>query len=380
MKILFVDDDADRLAEVRSILQDSKLGVAAAFVAHEDEAAAQLDRTNFDVLVAGVDSPRSVGARVVSDVEEGYPTVARLVHSKTKAARDHIGAHLFLSRPFTSQQLRQALYGTVRWRDRMGTAAISELVAGARELPSLPEVYRQIQAELNSDDPSMQRVGEIVRCDPATSIRILRVVNSALFGLRTEVGDVVQATSLLGMQTISSLALAAGLFANSTLDRRFLEGLWIESLKVGSIARRIASDLELSRRDIEEAQLAGLMHDIGEFVMFQNWPKDFLAVDESNRLASELALFGATHADIGGYLTAVWELPVGVVDAVTNHHTPDQGRFPNHPSPVTAVHAARALLDAEGDPEQAALDMEHFKTLGKRSSLARWGEFVTTLA
>ncbi|MGF1665628.1 MAG: HDOD domain-containing protein [Acidimicrobiia bacterium] len=380
MKILFVDDDAYRLAEIRAILQDSKLGVAATFVAHEDEAAQQLGRTSFDVLVAGVDSPRSVGARVVSDVEEGYPTVARLVHSKTKAARDHIGAHLFLSRPFTSQQLRQALYGTVRWRDRMGSAAISELVAGARELPSLPEVYRQIQAELNSDDPSMQRVGEIVRSDPATSIRILRVVNSALFGLRTEVGDVVQATSLLGMQTISSLALAAGLFANSTLDRRFLEGLWIESLRVGSIARRIASDLELSRSDIEEAQLAGLMHDIGEFVMFQNWPQDFLAVDDNNRLASELGLFGATHADIGGYLTAVWELPVGVVDAVTNHHSPDRGRFPNHPSPVTAVHAARALLDASGDHEQADLDMEHFKTLGKRSSLARWGEFATKLA
>ena len=90
MKILFVDDDADRLAEIRAILQDSKLAVAAAFAAHEEEAAQQLVRTSFDVLVAGVDSPRSVGARVVSDVEEGYPTVARLVHSNTKAARDHI--------------------------------------------------------------------------------------------------------------------------------------------------------------------------------------------------------------------------------------------------------------------------------------------------
>ena len=92
MKILFVDDDAGRLAEVRAILEDSKLAVAAAFVAHEDEAARELCKTTFDVLVAAVDSPRSVGARVVSDVEESYPTVARLVHSKSKAARDHIGA------------------------------------------------------------------------------------------------------------------------------------------------------------------------------------------------------------------------------------------------------------------------------------------------
>jgi HD-like signal output (HDOD) protein/CheY-like chemotaxis protein len=379
MKILFVDDDNERLSEVRRILQDSNLGVAAAFVDHEDEAARHLDRTSFDVVVAGVDHPRSVGARVVSDVEFGHPTIARLVHSQTKAARDHVGAHSFLSRPFSAQQLRQALYGTVRWRDRMGSAAISELVAGARDLPSLPDVDRNIQAELNSDDPSMQRVGEIVRSDAATSIRILRVVNSALFGLRTEVGDVVQATSLLGMQTISSLALAAGLFANSDLDRRFLEGLWMESLKVGSIARRIAADLELSRSDIEEAQLAGLMHDIGDFVMFQNWPNDFLAVDAANRLQSEVLLFGATHADIGGYLTAVWELPVGVVDAVTNHHTPDQGRFPRHPSPVTAVHAARALLDAEGDPDAADLDMDHLATIGKRSSVERWAEFANGL-
>lgn len=380
MKILFVDDDAQRLAEMRRILQDSNLTLAAAFVSREVEANRELGRTSWDVVVAGVDSPGSVGARVVHDVELEYPTVARLVHSTVRAARDHIGAHSFLSRPFTSQQLRQALYGTVRWRDRMGTAAISELVAGARDLPSIPEVYRRIQVELNSPDPSIKRIGEIIRSDPATSIRVLRVVNSALFGLRTEVGDVVQATSLLGMQTISSLALAAAVFADSDLDRRFLEGLWTESLEVGSIARRIAVDLELGRRDVEEAQLAGLLHDIGDFVMFQNWPADFVAIDRSDRLASEVMLFGATHADIGGFLTAVWELPVGVVDAVTNHHSPSRGRFPNHPSPVTAVHAARALRDAEGDPDRAALDMEHITTLGRRSSLERWSGFVNELS
>lgn len=377
MRILFVDDDLSRLVEARNLLQNSRLGVAAAFVSDQFEAESELDRRDWDVLVAAVDTPRSIGARIMASAEHEHPTVARLVHSQVTAARDHLGAHMFLKRPFSAQQLRQALHGTVRWRDRLGRAAISQLVAGARDLPTLPAMYRAVQQELNSDDPSMHRVGQIIQSDAATSIRVLRVANSALFGLRSEVGDVVQATALLGMRAISSLALAASLFAHSDLDQRFLERMWQESMKVGAMARHIAEDLELARTEIEEAQLAGLLHDIGDFVLFQNWPKDFLAVDRADRDRSELELFGATHADIGGYLTAVWELPMGVVDAVTNHHTPSTSRYPQHPSVATAVHVARTLIDTDGRLEGAPIDMTHIKAIGRTSCLQRWGEMVT---
>lgn len=358
------------------MVQRTGIGVAAAFLNDPEGAERELDAHQWDVLVAGMDSPHSASVQLLATAEYAHPNVARLAHSNKPAARDHVGAHMFLEQPFTANQLRRALYGTVRWRDRLGTAAITQLVSGARELPSVPEVYRQVQVEMNSDDPSMHRVGEIVQADAATSIRILRVVNSALFGLRTEVGDVVQATALLGMRTISSLALAASLFADSSMNRKFLDRMWVESITVAAIAREIAQDLELGRSDLEEAQLAGLLHDIGQFVLFKSWPDDFLAVDPNDRDRSEVSLFGATHADIGGYLAAVWELPNGVVDAVTNHHAPSNSRFPNFPSAATAVHVARALMDSEGSIPNAELDLDHLDRIGKTAHLARWAELV----
>ena len=380
MKILFIDDDEARLRSARALLQSTSLAVAAAFESDTYQVDKRLAETEWDIVVAGVDSPRSMGAAALRDLETNYPTIARLAHSKVAAAREHIGAHMFLPQPFTGQQLRQALYGTVRWRDRLGSASISQLVTGARELPRLPEVYEKIQAELNSDDPSMHKIGQIIQADAATSVQILRIVNSALYGLRTEVGDVVQAASLLGIKTITSLTLAASLFTNSDLDHRFMKTMWLESLQVGALARRVARDLELHRSEIEEAQLAGLLHDIGDFVMFQNWPEDYLAVDPASWAQSEIDTFGATHADIGGFLTAVWELPVGVVDAVANHHTPLNGRYPHHPSPVTAVHVARALLDTEGDVDKADLDREHIQRIGRTPLLDLWADALHEIA
>lgn len=379
MKVLFVDDDAARLAEARTLVQQSHMSIAAAFVDDAGEAERSLSEQRWDVLVTGVDSPHSIGVEMMAKAENHHPEVARLAHSETPAARDHVGAHMFLTHPFSPKQLRQAIYGTVRWRDRLGTAALSQLVGGARELPSMPEVYRKVMAELNSEDPSMQRVGEIVQSDAGISIRILRVVNSALFGLRTEVGDVVQATALLGMRAIGSLALAASLYTDSSLNRRFLDRMWHESITVGTLGRRIAADLGLGRNDLEEAQLGGLLHDIGLFVMFKNWPEDFAAIDPTRRDRSELGLFGATHSDIGGYLTTVWELPVGVVDAVANHHCPSNTRFPGHPSAATAVHVARALMDTQGSPDAAELDMAHLERIGVVGRLDRWAEMIAAL-
>jgi HD-like signal output (HDOD) protein len=379
VKVLFVDDDRQRLSGVRALVQQAHIPVAASFVENQHAASEELARNSFDIVVGGFEQPDDQGARAIRMVEAANPTMARLAVSADGWVRDKVAAHMFLAPPFGAYELKRALYGTVLWRDRMSNTNLSELVAGARELPSLPEVYMNVRQEMASEDPSMQRIGEIVQGDPATSVRILRVVNSSLFGLRSEVGDVVQAAALLGMQTISSLALAAGLFAASDLDRRFLERLWHESLQAGALARLIAKDVGMGRSDVEEAQLAGLLHDIGEFVLFKNWPKQFLGVDPANRDHEELVAFGATHADIGGYLATLWELPIGVVDAITNHHTPTNGRFPENISPVLGVHVARALIDAKLDPIRARVDLDYLDRFGGFKALQRWAEIGAEL-
>jgi HD-like signal output (HDOD) protein len=148
--------------------------------------------------------------------------------------------------------------------------------------------------------------------------------------------------------------------------------MWRDALTVGNLARRIAEHAHLGRTDIEEAHLGGLMHDVGDIVLLQNWPKDYLAIDMATRAASERELFGATHADIGGYLATLWELPVGAVDAIANHHSPEEGRMPRHMSPTTAVHVARCYVDSGGDIASADLAHDHLQEAGVARKVGAW--------
>jgi HD-like signal output (HDOD) protein len=149
---------------------------------------------------------------------------------------------------------------------------------------------------------------------------------------------------------------------------------------VGAIARKIVITEGLARADIEKAQLSGLLHDVGEMVIFQNWPKSYAAVDLDSRDDNERTLFGATHADISGFLCQTWDLDPVVVDSVSNHHQPSSSELPSKMSPLTAVHVARAALDAGFDPAGANLDLEHLEKIGMAGRVQAWFRLAAEVA
>ena len=366
MNVLFVDDRPDRLAATRNFVQDRVIPIAAAFALPED-VDAQLRRVSFDLVVAAVDAPDTDTAEAVRSLARDHPELGRLVLSKYPDIAGHVPSHLVVPHQFDVDLLRRSMWATLRWRDRLGTARLAEIVTAADNLPSLPEVYLRIQEELAGDDPTPARIGAIVEEDPGIAVRILKVVNSTLFGLRTEVGDVTQAVALLGINTVARLVLAAGMFqARTNLERWFLEQLWVESLEVATLARRIALYEDVGGSELEETQVAGLLHDIGKIVFFRNWPDDFRSIDPDDPDTSEVEIFGATHADIGAYLASLWALPTGVVQAVGYHHTPSAGRYGEVVSPTSMVHVARAFVDARYDDGQVVLDELHVKAIGAR--------------
>ena len=363
VKALFVDHDPHELDKTRRLVEGGQ-HVAAAFVTPE-HAYEQLERTRFDLLVVGTGGRISPSVEIAELVAAEHPDTARLVMSDDAKIVTEVPAHFYLPRRVDASVLTRAMFATVRWRNRMGSAHISELVTAGRKLPSIPATYLRLKAEVESADPSLGRIGHIIEADPGVSVRVLTMVNSALFGLHQEVGDVVQATTLLGMKTVSSLVLAAGVFEGAqAIDARYVEVLWKDSLAVSTLARTIAARERLSRSEIETAQLAGLLHDVGELVLLKNWPDEFRDVDMSDRDVSERHLFGATHAEIGAFLANLWLLEERVVEAIANHHHPSESPHPDEVSAASAVHVARALVDADGDLESAELDISHVAAIG----------------
>jgi HD-like signal output (HDOD) protein len=360
------------LGPMKQAMSTGLVSIAAEYVTTPGDAEERLDSGSYDLLITTIQDRHDPHASLIHRCDLQHRDTARLVISDDPKVRDRVPAHLAIQHRLTGRDLQSGIQGALRWHGRLHHVKLAELVAGSRKLPSIPDVYLAVEKELNGPDPSMHRVGEIIQGDPALATTVLRVVNSATFGLRREVGDIIQAAAMLGEKTISSLVLAASMYSTKAIDGKLVTRMWRDALSVGNLARRFAADAGLGRSDVEESHLAGLIHDIGDIVLLQNWPAEFSAIDVKNRERSEVETFGATHADIGGFVATLWDLPAGVVDAITHHHTPSAGLHTEFISPVTAVHVARAYVDCGGDITKAVFDLDHLRTTGAGPKVESW--------
>lgn len=279
-----------------------------------------------------------------------------------------------MDRRIASSTIDDAPSGGAHLRDEAG-ARLEHLVERARHLPSLPDVYIKLQEEIRSADADIVKVASLIENDPAMTVKVLQLVNSPFMGLRHDVSDVRQAATLIGLRRLTSLVLASGVFKPaSPLDERLMHQLWQDSLLVGGLARLIAIEEGHDAATAEEAHLAGLLHDIGEVVLFQNWRDQYMRIDDSRRDRDELESFGATHAEVSGHLCSSWNLSEGVVDAARLHHTPERQTVSGALTVTTAVHVARALVDARMDPATAALDLAHLEHLDLVDRVPIWAE------
>ncbi|MCU7916243.1 MAG: HDOD domain-containing protein [Candidatus Thiodiazotropha sp. (ex Gloverina cf. vestifex)] len=212
------------------------------------------------------------------------------------------------------------------------------------------------------------------------STKILQMVNSAFFGLPQHVASPEHAVSLLGMETVTNLALTAGIFAQleSALVEEFeLEALWQHSLAVATLSQRLANAAGLSPQESEIPVLAGMLHDLGKVVLATCDSNEYRRiVRQSKRQEEPLSLVESesiwcSHATLGAYLMGLWGLPFSAVEAVALHHTPDQ-QDSQHTG-CLVVYAANLLLHAMGDADgKSHYDTDHLETLLSAEEFARW--------
>ena len=180
------------------------------------------------------------------------------------------------------------------------------------------------------------------------SAKLLQLVNSAFFGLPTQVSSTVRAVNLLGLETIKALILTTKIF--SQFDRADLpcysiSSLLDHSISTGMLARSIATQEDLGQNRIDEAFMAGLLHDIGKLILLDKLPEKCLEIsDVFNSGACQLweaeqKVLGTTHAQVGAYLMGIWGLPESLVEAIAFHHCP--GKCSNSSFGIlTIVHLA----------------------------------------
>jgi len=355
-RILFVDDEEFALRGLERLLRSMRDEWDMEFVSNGDGALARMAEVPFDVIISDMRMPGMNGAELLNEVMRRHPKTVRLILSGY-ADRDLIlkcvgSTHQYLAKPCDARTLKTTIQRAAHLEESLKSEALRLLVNRCSQLPSVPALYSEIIEALQDPDADVDTIGNIIVKDVGMTAKILKLVNSAFFGLGNEISSPGEAVAYLGTDTIKSLILVTHAFAESEViqvEGFSIESLWAHSLQVSKAARATAFFESMDRKMIDEAFVAGLLHDVGKLIFAMNLPKEYrealtLAKEKKMLLAdAERQVFGADHADVGGYLLGLWGLPVPVVEAIALHHRPELTMMQSF-SPLTAVHVGDAMV------------------------------------
>lgn len=257
----------------------------------------------------------------------------------------------------------------------MSAQQLELLIKKTSDLPSMPEIAFEVIRVVDAAESSAINVAQQLAKDPSLSARVLRLANSAFYGLSRKVTSISDAVVVLGMRTVKSLALVAASFP---WLQRALKGkglspdlLWNHCFTVALTAKEIA--LASGKVDPEFAFCTGLLHDMGTVVLCL-WKdgdfKDFSKAAKQTEASFdtvERSVLGFDHAEVGAALASQWNLPVEYCSAIKFHHRPSESDNPDLLTDV--IHIADCLVREAGITEgiEGAVysrDLAAFERLG----------------
>ena len=246
---------------------------------------------------------------------------------------------------------------------------IEALMDRVDTLPALPKVVQKLCAIVEDDETSSAEIGKLIATDQVLSAKVLKIVNSAYYGFPGRISTVTHALVLLGFPVVRGVVLSASVIDIMTDG---MKGLWEHSLATSIASGILARHCRLP--EPEEAQVAGLLHDLGKVVLSVKLQKEFEEVVKTrDRLncsfieAERKVLDGLTHCDMAERLAKNWNLPMRLREPMVHHHAPRNSRAA--PQLVAVVHVADALARASGsgsggDPFVPLIEPSALETLG----------------
>ena len=212
------------------------------------------------------------------------------------------------------------------------TGNLSELIAATSELRTLPSTTLQLTQLLDDDTVDAGSVLDVIEKDPSLTSNLLKLANSAYYGMRRQVATTREALVLLGNQTVVNLAFAAsmgdimrGPLAAYRLGR---DQMWHHALGTALGAAQLIQLVDGSVTARERAFTGGLVHDIGKLLLNRPLKQEVqqLPVEGSfaQLLEGERDILGFDHSEAGAALGESWNFPAPLVDVIRWHHQPDQ--------------------------------------------------------
>ncbi|MDR1658094.1 MAG: HDOD domain-containing protein [Deltaproteobacteria bacterium] len=231
--------------------------------------------------------------------------------------------------------------------------AIQDRVQAKREvrriknLPTVPGIVAKISRMVENPETSAAEVGRLISQDQVLSAKVLRMANSAFFGMSRKISSISQALVILGFEVVKGLVLTSSVF---DMIQKSMAGLWEHSIGCAAASGAVAT--LLGRDDAEEILVAGLLHDLGKVVLALNLPEEMNLVREKVKngkvlfYEAENEVLDFDHSELGQWLAEHWNLPESLAEPMRLHHRPEKAVL--KPECTAIVHIADIIIRAKG--------------------------------
>ncbi|MFA5182686.1 MAG: HDOD domain-containing protein [Syntrophales bacterium] len=214
-------------------------------------------------------------------------------------------------------------------------------------LPTVPGNLKRISAIIEKPRVTLDEIGRFVASDPALASKVLKMVNSAMYGFPGRITAVSYAVMLLGLNVVKGLLLGISVFE---IMEKTMRGLWAHSVGCAVAARCIAEKKGI--KDPEEFSIAGLLHDLGKVILMLEYQNEYekameiAANDKIPIFKAEVEIFSNGHAEVAMWLMEKWRFPRNLVEVIAYHHRPSLSKIA--PLETAIIHVADIIVRARG--------------------------------
>jgi HD-like signal output (HDOD) protein len=386
---IYVVDDQEPLLEVTVLglrcmgSEWDVTGFADPFAALAAVKACEPDAVLSDQMMPGME-----GSKLLEQVRVLSPNTIRLIMSGY-VALDKLtlitSAHQYIAKPFVPAKLRDLIHRSFVAQERILNQGLQMVVTSIRSIPSLPQAHHSLLKELEDNRNASTSIARLIGDDPGLTIKVLQLANSALFGPGYTVTNLIDAVNCLGTQMLSAIVLSQSVFRHyETLKHREVDlpKVWAHCWETGCLAQRLCRERKLPHHAGEEAFLAGVLHEVGRFLLFDNFPDQFqFACDGARTAKAPLTtclreVLQITPSQMSAYVLELWGLPGGVINSISHLDNPEEEGSSKF-SMTTALYVADHLASRKFPPDSFPLgewNTSYLESIGCADEIPVWEE------
>lgn len=388
--ILFVDDNENVTSALKRMLRPWRSQWQMFFVSSGIEALALMEQQEIDLIISDMMMPEMRGDQLLKEVAKHHPATVRMILSgyadeaTLKSALEV--AHQYLTKPCTPETLTESINQIFHIQECINNPRIIQAMGEISHLPSLPEIYHQLNRAIADEDSTASSIAAIFAKDMALSAKLLHLVNSPYFGMNRKISSLTEAVNLIGFKKLTNLVLNVyvedAFPVHEPKAQRIMEYLWQDAMRTAELAQRISlAEGQLDDRP-DQAYLGGLLHNMGLLIFLSMGGNrldqliNAVKTSDTPIVDLEQQIFGLTRYQGAAYVLSLWKIPGRVIEAILLQHTPNVTDY-SAINALAAVHISACLLKPAVTQEygrlfELTLNLDYIERIGLTDRIPAW--------